>query len=83
MEQVFRGLMDMHTKCAKTFCSKLDFWGQCNLEQTFFFLSLGLMIICICYSIVKTKQFSRTWSIVQACQSFPSLLGVIVTGTGN
>ena len=33
-----------------------------------------------CYSIVKTKQFSRTWSIVQASQSLPCLLGVILTG---
>ena len=33
-----------------------------------------------CYSIVKTKEFSRTWSIVQASQSLPCLLGVILTG---
>ena len=33
-----------------------------------------------CYSIVKTKQFSRTWSIVQACQSLPSLAGITITG---
>ena len=33
-----------------------------------------------CYSIVKTKEFSRTWSIVQASQSLPSLLGITITG---
>ena len=33
-----------------------------------------------CYSIVKTKQFSRTWSIVQAGQSLPCTMGVIATG---
>ena len=33
-----------------------------------------------CYSIVKTKQFSRTWSMVQASQSLPSLLGITITG---
>ena len=33
-----------------------------------------------CYSIVKTKQFSRTWSIVQASQAGPSILGIVLTG---
>ena len=36
-----------------------------------------------CYSIVKTKEFSRTWSIVQASQSLPSMMGVILTGIYN
>jgi len=36
-----------------------------------------------CYSIVKTKEFSRTWSLVQACQALPSLLGITITGYIN
>ena len=33
-----------------------------------------------CYSIVKTKHFSKTWSFVQACQSVPILIGTTITG---
>ena len=37
-----------------------------------------------CYSISKTKHFSRTWSIVQASQALPCLAGAITTGqAGN
>jgi hypothetical protein len=34
-----------------------------------------------CYSQVKTKEFSRTWSLCQAFQSLPVILGVAATGT--
>lgn len=36
-----------------------------------------------CYSIVRSKEFSRTWSIVQAVQAVPCLLGVSLTGYIN
>ena len=33
-----------------------------------------------CYTIVRTKHFSRTWSILQAAMAAPALAGVMATG---
>ena len=36
-----------------------------------------------CYSIVKPKSFSRCWSMIQATQSLPVLLGIPITGKSH
>ena len=36
-----------------------------------------------CYSLVRSRDFSRTWSWVQAAQALPSLLGISLTGFIN
>jgi hypothetical protein len=58
------------------------FYGytMCAWIYGFFFGCYLYSSKILCYSIVKTKEFSRTWSIVQASQSLPSMMGIIITG---
>jgi len=49
-------------------------------------IALGIFLYTskmFCYSVVRSKEFSRVWSVVQGVQAVPCLVGVSLTGYIN